>query len=479
MVARGTHGVDADREVTVRNESLDRGLLVGTTRALAWIVAVLCAAGCTGTAMGAEAAARANVADSSRIVLRAFARVEPGHAVMLGDIANLEGTLAQSLAGVVVLDAGQIEAEIAQGGTAKATGAGLLRTSEGREGDGRVGASTGPRVDVTVARVREVLDAHDRTLAGRVLLSGSTSRVTVAAARATDAAVAMSAASAGAGAAASATDAVAAAGTVGAVVGAAIADALGVPRDAVRAEFGDADAAFLATPAGAGRTVAATPTGVGARMGVMVRVFEGDRIVASRSVRAEVRVRRVCAVATTTLERSTVVEAAQVRREERWVVPGLGPASPDEAVGRVTRVRVEAGGVIESRHLEVATVVARGDVVTVECVSGTVVLRSVARAREAGRVGDVIMVEPLRGGEARRYRARVAGPGRAVVVTGERGPAWIAPEGVGDAGGADAGGAGAGGADEGDVMEIEPVAGRGLGTPLAEERAADAVIAMP
>lgn len=312
------------------------------------------------------------------IRLRSSCRVVPGASVTLGDMAILEGPLAQNLAGVVIIPAGDV---------------GGLNTLE-----------------VSIAQVRSALASHDSTLEGRVLVSGSTTRVWVAASSpAADARPAPNTR-------ANAQHATSKPGvpTVRDAVVEKIAGVLGMPIDAVRARFEPQDEDFLSMPT-PGRTVAASPTGTGERIGVVVRVYERDRVVASKSLRVGVAVRQSSAIATTAIERGEMLTASSFRIEERDVPPGTAIADPSTLVGRSARSRLAPGRIIQVRDVESPVLVSRGDIVTIECLSGGILLKTSGRARGSGREGDIVSFEPLRRG--RPFEARIAGPGRAVAIS--------------------------------------------------------------
>lgn len=304
------------------------------------------------------------------VTLRTSGRVCPGASVLLGDIATLEGTLAKSLSGVVIVSASDV-------------------------------AMVSP-LEISISRVRSALASYDSTLEGRVLVNGSLTRVWVA--QATDASPAPAAAPV-------------ANVTLGPTVREAIIDkiagVLGVPASIVATSFEPQDAQFLAMNT-QGRTVAVSPTGTGERIGVMVKVYERDRVVASQSLRVGVAIRRQCAVVSATLDRGETVREGAFKIEEREVAPGLAIADPASVVGRATKSRLAPGRIIEARDVESPVVVSRGDVVTVECLSGGILLKTYGRARGSGREGDIVSFEPMRKG--RTFEARIAGPGRAVAL---------------------------------------------------------------
>lgn len=331
-------------------------------------------------------AIRTPAREANTITMLPSSRVNPGASVLLGDIAALEGTLAKSLAGVVIVSAADA-------------------------------AMTSP-LEISISRLRSALASFDSTLEGRVLVNGATTRVWIspvpiaAPAQSPIVAVAPSLSNGP---------------TVRDAVIEKVAGVLGIPVSSVAATFEPQDAEFLAMGT-AGRTVAASPTGTGERIGVMVRVYERDRVVASQSLRVGVAIRRTCAVVSTPLDRGAAISSTSFTLEEREISPSQIIADPATLVGRSARSRLAPGRIIESRDVESPVVVSRGDIVTVECLSGGILLKTFGRARGSGREGDIVSFEPLRKGRA--FEARIAGPGRAVaLVDGDAAPQIVAEHG--------------------------------------------------
>ncbi len=347
---------------------------------LAALAMSLCAAWtpCIAEVAGPLDGFRATAKEANSITLKGSCRVCPGASVLLGDVAILEGSVAKGLAGVVVVGAGDV-------------------------------AAVSP-LDVPIARVRAALASFDSSLEGRVLVNGSSTRVWVGAAPAIsphEPVQPVVTANAGP--------------TIRDAVMDKVAGVLGVATSALTLSFEAQDAEFLAMST-RGRTVAVSPTGTGERIGVMVKLYERDRVVASQSMRVGVAIRQKCAIAVASLDRAAPVATNSFKIEERNIAPGMIIADPATLVGRTTRSRLAPGEIIEARDVESPVVVSRGDVVTIECLSGAIMLKTYGRARGSGREGDIVSFEPLRKG--RPFEARIAGPGRAVAIS-ESGPASL------------------------------------------------------
>jgi flagella basal body P-ring formation protein FlgA len=193
----------------------------------------------------------------------------------------------------------------------------------------------------------------------------------------------------------------------------AIARALGVEPDELRLSFDTRDARVLATSA-LGRTVDAAVSGLSEDVPVRVMVFEGDRIVLSESVRVGASVLRDVCVLTSTKRRSETIGADDFTIERRWLDPTQEPIGADEVIGLSPRTTIRAGEPLLRADAELPLVVKRGDLVSVHCLSGSIVLQVPARALSAARDGEVIEFKHLRSDGV--FRARMSGRGRAVAV---------------------------------------------------------------
>lgn len=205
--------------------------------------------------------------------------------------------------------------------------------------------------------------------------------------------------------------------TVRGRVALALARSLGVVPADLRVEFDARDAGLLAIPIH-GRVADAQPVGIGARTPVSVKVFEGDRLVSSGTVRARVEVRRLVAIATRDLARGEVFGAADIAPAPRWLAPDADLAEPAAVIGQQARASVRAGEAISARAIERALAIRRGERVTVSVVSPTFVVEVIARARADAAEGDLLEFESIED-RTRAFTARAAGPGRAVASTEE------------------------------------------------------------
>lgn len=406
-VARPVTRVDARAKLHAQSGAQARA--IAALLSVLCVLGVLCASPKTTNAQSTQytfnAETQGMVKGENRIIMRPFARVDPGAAITLGDIASLKGPIGSTLASVVVLPVESVKlANRSQAGM-QTGGAQISLMNVGKPISSQLLPSR--RLEITIAQVRSALAARDSSLEGKVLVSGSISRVLIAPTAVSEQAASTTLKD-------QTQQQAVVADTVRSVVIEKLAGVLGVPVSALRAEFEPTDNALLDTST-KGRVVAASPTGTGARIGVTIHVYESDRVVANGSIRVGVKIRRQCAVAIDAIGRGQLLDQGMYMIEERDVAPGVSPANIELLSRRSTRVPIAPGQIIEARHVESPVVVSRGDVVTIECVAGSIVLKTFGRAKGTGREGDIVAFEPMSGG--RRFEARVAGPGRAVALT--------------------------------------------------------------
>lgn len=214
---------------------------------------------------------------------------------------------------------------------------------------------------------------------------------------------------------------VAGAPTIGKAVARRLAAHYGVRPADLQIAFDPADAAMLDAGVAEKHAVevrpAASPSS--SRVPVRATVYDGDRVVAEHRVTVDVLVMREVFVAARTIERRETISESDIRAERRWLAPGgARSASPprESIMGAVARARIKEGDIVAQPDVESPVVIRRGDVVYVHCLSGSVAVQARARALESGREGEVIAFR-LEGADD-SFAARIAGPGRAVMLAG-------------------------------------------------------------
>lgn len=329
------------------------------------------------------AAFLATLARAGSVELKLSARVAPGEPVVLEDIAVLDGEDVDSLRDVVVLDAAP---------------------------------ASGEHAAISISDVRNALDIAGVNW-GFIMLRGSectlrTGEISATAAAVTDVERRSEPRSVDLGGAE----------TVRTYAARTLAAMFGVDPDALRIAFDVSDQAMLDI-SDLGRRIEAQPLGdvSGSRIPLSVWVYEGDRVVSSGTIRADVLVRRPAVTLTQGVARGERIPRESLSREIMWLEPSAGTPVTEigEAVGGVARARMAAGTVLRMEHLEAPVVIRRGELVTVHCVSGGVVVKSKARAMHDARRGD--LVELSLGRNRQSFLARADAPGRAVMRIGETG----------------------------------------------------------
>lgn len=311
--------------------------------------------------------------DILRIEMRSTARVAVGDPVTVGDIAQVTGDGAQEAAGVVLIE----RAEAGDGWT-----------------------------EISVQQVRDALKAHgvrESALSLRgsscgVLALGPWIRAETTTVKSEPVAKPARAE-----------------GTVREEVERVLSEAFGVPARDLRIVYDRRAIAFV-DQARSGRSVLARVTGLGDRPSVRVRIFEGERTIDEQTVRCEVRIRRRVLVAGRDIQRGETLDPSRVRVLDQWLRPTTRPAPIEGFSGQVAARSIREGRVIEEHAIEAPILIKRGDLCTLSCVSGTILIEiQQVRARGDGREGDIIEFETR---DRRRIRARVDGPLRAIIVAG-------------------------------------------------------------
>lgn len=114
-------------------------------------------------------------------------------------------------------------------------------------------------------------------------------------------------------------------------------------------------------------------------------------------------------VAARLLPRGTILRAADLefRRDLPQEKLARGFSLIEEVIGKEVTQAIAEGKMVESKMVRSPLLVRRRDVVTVAARNGGILVRTYARARDDGSLGDLIAVESLQNREA--YFARVSG----------------------------------------------------------------------
>ncbi|MBO6738234.1 MAG: flagellar basal body P-ring formation protein FlgA [Phycisphaerales bacterium] len=188
---------------------------------------------------------------------------------------------------------------------------------------------------------------------------------------------------------------------------------LDIDADQSRFRFSDRDQEALNTTV-EGRVVEIREIGRSERMVLGVVVYEQERVVLDRTLQFELHVERAVRVATTQIKRSSMISNENSKIEHRWLGITEPIAEPDRSIGMITTGTIDPGSMIYASNLEAPILVERGQVVNARSIAGSVSVSLLVRAKESGRLGDIIKLESR--DRSQQFQARVAGPGRVVIM---------------------------------------------------------------
>ncbi len=188
---------------------------------------------------------------------------------------------------------------------------------------------------------------------------------------------------------------------------------LKVTPQETRITFNERDHSLLSTPT-AGRVVEIRELGRSDLMSLGIVVYEHERIVLERTIRFEALIERPVLVTTTQIKRDTPITSDTTRLETRWLPTTEPIADPANSIGQVTVSTIDPGSVLISSMIEAPILVDRGQIVSARSLAGSVSVSIKARARQSGRLGEIIELESR--DRTQKFNARVAGPGRVVIM---------------------------------------------------------------
>ena len=154
-----------------------------------------------------------------------------------------------------------------------------------------------------------------------------------------------------------------------------------------------------------------TSTTIG-RIPLMLRRYDAHgRVDQSFSVTAQVERQVYGLVATQTIHKGRAFLPDAVELRQLWLDQDRGDPILNRSmiVGQLAATQVRKGTVIYPYHVKSPRLVKRGELITVRCISGLLVVRTTARAQEDGSMDDMIQV-----------RDEVSGHQYVVTVTGSR-----------------------------------------------------------
>lgn len=207
--------------------------------------------------------------------------------------------------------------------------------------------------------------------------------------------------------------------TVRVLIARRAADQFAVSIDEMRLRLsvnGAGDPAWLDAPINPGIRCEIVQIGppTGSRMPLRIDQYQRDRLILSRPVMVDLLVHRTIVSPTVVLERDRVITADQVTISDEWLSPTAAFVTEmEQVVGATPRKRLEPGRPIVPSDLQSPVVVARGEMVWVDVLSGSAVIRAKARAMGSGRDGELVQFQIE--GSKKSFTARMNGRGRAVM----------------------------------------------------------------
>ncbi len=197
-----------------------------------------------------------------------------------------------------------------------------------------------------------------------------------------------------------------------------IAELAGVPLSELRLGFSQRDTRELDL-AILGQSVEVEPTALNrlGRVPVTVRLYEAGRVSKTLHISAKAERRMLTVVAAEPIGRGDLFTRSNLEVRERYIdddsdVPITDPL---QIVGQQSSSAMRPGEVVFVDRVKSPVMVKRGELVTVRCVVGSLVVRTIGRAGENGAIDDVIMIRNEATGES--FHATVAGRREAVVFT--------------------------------------------------------------
>jgi len=144
------------------------------------------------------------------------------------------------------------------------------------------------------------------------------------------------------------------------------------------------------------------------RMPLRVELRRRDGTVDFRVLAARIELRKIVTVAAAPIDRGEMITEDLVRVETRWVSPaGDAPLSMERVIGASAKRRIETGRLITRGDVQPPIVVQRGDTVWVLVRSGTIEVKTKAKAMSQARDGESVTMQAE--GSKRTFVARMEG----------------------------------------------------------------------
>lgn len=152
------------------------------------------------------------------------------------------------------------------------------------------------------------------------------------------------------------------------------------------------------------------------RVLVTVRQWQGDHIVNTYRLTADVARRALCVVARRDIKRNEIFTADDVEIQEIYLKDDHNTPASDIAsvIGKLAKLPVDKGQLVIADQIAKPELIKRGDRLTVRCIVGGMVIKTTARAMESGAMGDDITVSNMESNE--RFVVRITGKMQAILT---------------------------------------------------------------
>ncbi len=198
-------------------------------------------------------------------------------------------------------------------------------------------------------------------------------------------------------------------------VEAALGKLAGVSADQLRITFRDQDAKWLSQSVGVRRFEIAPAVGSSiGRVPVTVRRYDAGRVAEMFTVTADVQRQVKAVVVTRHLSRGDRFTEDAIELRDVWIDDDREPVADLAAVrDQQVDATMRSGALVYADDVCSPVLIDRGELVTVRCLSGSLVVRTTARALEEGAIDQVIRLRNAASKE--EFHATVTGRRQAVM----------------------------------------------------------------
>lgn len=192
----------------------------------------------------------------------------------------------------------------------------------------------------------------------------------------------------------------------------------GADLNSLRIEFAARDMQTLALPADADayeiQPLASAPLG---RVPVIIHGYRDGHPAASHRVTIDIARWCTAVVAARTISRGQTITPDDLRTQRICLTQDRGELATNPAgiVGQTAAAHMHTGAVLYAEDVRPPVVARRGELIEVRCLTGGLVIKTIARATETGSLGQIIQARNERSRES--YPVRLTGPRQAVLLS--------------------------------------------------------------